>query len=180
MESFRPEPFIASRSPVPISSLIWAALITAFIHALFSYHFPNTHTHSYCLLSIIWKSLFLCVRVCGLPHTHTRTLGLREKKNKKTLPIIQRVNKAFSRRWHRLDKKVSSQAAVAGRQNKWAAHSWRRESANAVKAIVLIFQDECSSMESNSAAPFTSEPDYCSLQGDLAIHLFMLRAAAIV
>lgn len=79
------------------------------------------------------------------------------------------------RRWHRLDKKVSSQTAVAGKAEQMSC-TRDGESANAVKAIVLIFQDECFSMESNSAAPFTAEPDYGSLQGDLAIHLFMLRA----
>lgn len=44
-----------------------------------------------------------------------------------------------------------------------------------MKAIVLIFQDEWFSMEGNSPALFTVEPDYHSLQGDLPIQLFMLR-----
>lgn len=50
------------------------------------------------------------------------------------------------------------------------------ERAYTVKAIVLIFQDEWFPMEGNSPALFTVEPDYYSLQGDLAIHLFMLQA----
>lgn len=45
-----------------------------------------------------------------------------------------------------------------------------------VKAIALIFQDEWFSMEDNSPARLTVEPDYSSLQGDLPIQLFMLQA----
>ena len=50
------------------------------------------------------------------------------------------------------------------------------ERAYTVKAIVLIFQDGCFSMEGNSPALFTVEPDYYSLHGDLPIHLVMLQA----